>query len=240
MSVVELEDVALLRNQTAGGDGGDGGAGTGGNGRRGRGGALSISDGLADIGTLILRRCLLDGNVASGGQGGAGATRGRGGDAFGGGISNGEPGNHGPAEDPLTLLVISDSTITNNQAVGGAGSVGGIGRGGGIDNANRATATIAGTLIADNHAIGGSGTVAGGDGIGGGLYNEVRSDVTLLGCTVTDNQATGGSGPTAGKGIGGGVYNVAGGTVWADALTLIFANDASTSDDDVFGILTPL
>jgi hypothetical protein len=96
------------------------------------------------------------------------------------------------------------------------------------------------TLIADNQALGGNGTLTGGDGIGGGLYNEVRSDVTLLGCTVTGNQALGGSGPTAGNGIGGGVYKVAGGTIWVDAVTLIFANDGSTSDDDVFGILTLL
>ena len=51
---------------------------------------------------------------------------------------------------------------------------------------------------------------------------------------------TGGSGPTAGQGIGGGIDHTVGGTVWVDALTLIFANDASTSDDDVFGILTLL
>src|SRR5262249_30524099 len=161
-------------------------------------------------------------------------TRGRGGDAFGGGISNGEPGGYGLGEDPINFLFVSDSIITNNRAVGGAGSVGGLGRGGGIDNANRSTATISGTLIGDNQALGSSGTVTGGDGIGGGLYNEVRSDVTLRGCTITGNQAIGGSGPTAGSGIGGGIYNADGGTVWVDALTSISANDASTSDDAVF------
>ena len=154
-----------------------------------------------------------------------------------GGISNGEPGDV-LGRPPRNFLFLSDSTLTNNRAVGGAGSVGGLGRGGAIDNGENATATISGTLIGDNQTFGGSGTVTGGDGLGGGLYNEIRSDVTLCGCTVTGNQATGGNGPTAGRGIGGGVYNTPGGTVWVDALTLIFANDASTSEDDVFGILT--
>jgi hypothetical protein len=238
--VAELDDVTFLRNETIGGNGGDGGTGTGGNGFRARGGALSISDGKLDGTRLVVRHCQLDGNIARGGQGGAGATRGRGGDAFGGGISNGEPGGYGLGEDPINFLFVSDSIIANNRAVGGAGSVGGLGRGGGIDNANRSTATISGTLLGGNQALGGSGTVTGGDGLGGGLYNEIRSDVTLRGCTVTGNQAIGGSGPTAGSGLGGGVYNTAGGTVWVDVVTAILANDASTSDDDVFGILTPL
>ena len=42
---------------------------------------------------------------------------------------------------------------------------------------------------------------------------------------------------SAGLGVGGGLYIVPGGTVYADLLTLIVANDASTSDDDVFGTL---
>ncbi len=39
------------------------------------------------------------------------------------------------------------------------------------------------------------------------------------------------------QGIGGGIFNVAGGTICVDAFAAIFANDASTSDDDVFGEL---
>jgi hypothetical protein len=229
-----LEDVTFLGNQASGGAGGAGGAGTGGNGLIGRGGALSVS-----VATLIVRHCLLDGNTAGGGGGGAGATPGRASNGFGGGISNGEPGDV-LGRPPRDFLFVADSTLTNNRAVGGAGSVGGMGRGGAIDNGENATATISGTMLGGNQALGGSGTVTGGDGLGGGLYNEIRSDVTLCGCTITGNQALGGSGPTTGNGIGGGVYNVAAGTVWVDALTEIFANDASTSDHDVFGILTLL
>ena len=61
--------------------------------------------------------------------------------------------------------------------------------------------------------------------------------LTLRNTRVTENQAEGGTGMTAGNGVGGGLYIVPGGTVYADLLTLIFANDASTSDDDVFGNL---
>jgi hypothetical protein len=233
-AVTELEDVTFLHNQASGGAGGAGGAGTGGNGLIGRGGALSVS-----VATLIVRYCLLDGNTAGGGGGGAGATPGRASNGFGGGISNGEPGDV-LGRPPRNFLFLSDSTLTNNRAVGGAGSVGGMGRGGAIDNGENATATFSGTLIGGNQALGGSGTVTGGDGLGGGLYNEIRSDVTLLGCTVTGNHAIGGSGPTAGNGVGGGIYNTPGGTVWVDVVTAILANDASTSGDDVFGILAPL
>ncbi len=52
------------------------------------------------------------------------------------------------------------------------------------------------------------------------------------------NRAVGGAsdGGTAGLGQGGGLYLSPGGVASAD-LTAIFLNDASTSDDDVFGIL---
>jgi hypothetical protein len=54
------------------------------------------------------------------------------------------------------------------------------------------------------------------------------------------NRADGGAagaGGSAGLGVGGGVYVAPGGVASADPWTFIFANDASTSDDDVFGIL---
>jgi hypothetical protein len=57
---------------------------------------------------------------------------------------------------------------------------------------------------------------------------------------VTGNQADGGaadSGGQDGQGVGGGVYVQSGATVYADALTVISGNHASTSDDDVFGVI---
>jgi hypothetical protein len=53
------------------------------------------------------------------------------------------------------------------------------------------------------------------------------------------NKADGGAtvGGSAGSGVGGGLYLSPGRVASADSSTFIFANDASTSDDDVFGIL---
>ena len=58
------------------------------------------------------------------------------------------------------------------------------------------------------------------------------------GSLVALNRAEGGAGDggSAGSGLGGGVYVAPGGIASADR-TRIFANNASTSDDDVFGIL---
>jgi hypothetical protein len=96
-----------------------------------------------------------------------------------------------------------------------------------------------------NRAVGGAGGAGnGGNGLGGGVFNGGSSpfgpsNLTLHGCLVALNRADGGAaggGGSAGQGVGGGVYVSPGGIAAAD-LTVIFANDASTSDDDVFGIL---
>jgi hypothetical protein len=67
------------------------------------------------------------------------------------------------------------------------------------------------------------------------VYNDAASSLRLERSTVTENHANGGKGGAGGsdgEGIGGGVYNL--GSFDLDAFTLIFANHASTSDDDVF------
>ena len=46
-----------------------------------------------------------------------------------------------------------------------------------------------------------------------------------------------GIGGSDGQGVGGGIYIVASGTVCVDLVTNITHNHASTSDDDVFGVL---
>ena len=60
----------------------------------------------------------------------------------------------------------------------------------------------------------------------------------LQGSLVVLNRADGGAstGGSAGLGVGGGLYLAPGGVASAD-LTAVLANDASTSDDDVFGDL---
>ena len=58
---------------------------------------------------------------------------------------------------------------------------------------------------------------------------------------ITHNEADGGTAPaggTAGLGQGGGVYNA--GTFFLDAASLVEHNEASTSDDNVFGPITPI
>jgi hypothetical protein len=85
----------------------------------------------------------------------------------------------------------------------------------------------------------------GGNGQGGGVFNDGPSplgtpSLTLLGSAVAFNRADGGvagDGGSAGLGQGGGLYLTPGGVAYADLVTAILANDASTSDDDVFGDL---
>jgi hypothetical protein len=224
-----LADSIFMENRSIGGAGGAG-AGQGGDGGPARGGALGL-----DGGAMQILRGTLDGNQATGGAGGAGGVGGNGGLARGGGIANDNLGIR-------ATMWVSDSLITNNRATGGAGSIGGRAQGGGLfsntDQPGLATNLfVFGTAIVDNQARGGDGSVRGGDGQGGGVFNAANSTLTLGDDTITRNFATGGAGPTAGQGVGGGLYIAPGGTAYADLLTLIFANDALTSDDDVFGDL---
>jgi hypothetical protein len=66
------------------------------------------------------------------------------------------------------------------------------------------------------------------------------STLTIVHSTIVNNRADGGaagSGGSPGLGQGGGVYIVAGGTVCVDLVTHITPNHATTSYDDVFGVL---
>jgi hypothetical protein len=193
---------------------------------------------------LVVSHCTLTNNRAVGGAAGAGtvAQNGRGGAianyVFGGVVS------------PVTVTAIASidhSTIIGNQAVGGAGPTGGDGQGGGLANTNGGVLTVSNSLIALNRALGGAGGLGGngGTGLGGGIFNGGPSPVgtpslTLNSGLVVFNQAVGGAagvGGSAGLGVGGGLYLAPGGLASADPWTLVLANDASTSDDDVFGIL---
>ena len=93
-----------------------------------------------------------------------------------------------------------------------------------------------------NLALGGAGGFGGngGDGLGGGIYEDALSRLTLTGDTIDKNHATGGAvgaGGSDGPGIGGGLYLAPGGFACADLLTVIAGNHATTSDDDVSGVL---
>ena len=115
-----------------------------------------------------------------------------------------------------------------------------MGEGGGVyssvESEFPAIVTISNTTIAENVAIGGAGVI-GGNGSGGGVYVE-DTTACITHSTVRDNQALGGSGSSLdGRGVGGGFYIEDGDVGIAN--TLILANVASTSDDDVFGPFNP-
>lgn len=194
--------------------------------------------------TLSVSYCTLTNNRAVGGATGTGTVAQ---DGRGGAIAN---YIFGGAALPVTVAAtarIDHSTILGNQAVGGAGTTGGNGQGGGFANLNGGVLTVSDSLIALNRAIGGAGNGGnGGDAQGGGVINGGPSSVgtpslTLHRSIVTLNRAEGGGdgpGGSAGLGQGGGLYIAPGGLADADAWTLVIANDGSTSDDDVFGLLT--
>jgi hypothetical protein len=220
VSDVTLRDSTVAHNQAVGG----------------RGGA-ALGGGVASIlgGVLTVSGSTLAHNRA---QGGDSETTGDGGNGLGGSIYNGAASNHPSNLGALTVLVVEGSTIAHNKAQGGfagtGGSSPGFGAGGGLWNGG--TASIFNTDVSQNRAIGGDGSV-GGNGFGGGVYNAAAASLRVERSTVTKNHANGGEGGTGGsegEGIGGGVYNL--GLFDLDELSLIVANHASTSHDDVFDL----
>jgi hypothetical protein len=219
-----------------------GGAGGGFPGGFGAGGAIANASLLGDSILSVSDSTLTD-NRAIGGAAapGTSAQIGR-----GGGIANFIAL---VATPPIALTAsasIDHCTLLGNQAIGGGGTTGGTGQGGGITNENGGILTVNNSLIAQNRAIGGAGDGGnGGNGLGGGVFNGVPSpfgtpSVTLQRTVVVLNRAEGGAagdGGSAGLGVGGGLYLAPGGVASADFVTVILANDASTSDDDVFGLL---
>jgi hypothetical protein len=197
------------------------------------GGGIHLS-----AGSALISRCTIEHNAVIGGSGGAGQD---GGLAWGGGLDLFNGFGRG-----LTATV-SDSTFAHNSVTGGAGGTagnGGYAWGGGLANLLGATLTLSNSTVENNRAIGGAGGLAGdgGDGQGGGIFQDgnAHSTLTLIGDTIDRNHAIGGAagpGGSDGEGVGGGLYLTPGGVACADALTAIFANHATTSDDDVFGTL---
>jgi hypothetical protein len=152
----------------------------------------------------------------------------------------------GVGVDRGSTATITNITVSQNQALGGAGGkgandgnawAGGLAVGGfstfGISDS--ASVNLSGSTISDNLVIGGAGSAGGngGDGEGGGVFIGTGATLTVTASTITGNHANGGSGgATDGQGIGGGVYNL--GTFTSDAATVIAENHASTSNNDIF------
>jgi hypothetical protein len=171
-------------------------------------------------------------NQALGGTGGAGAAGGLG---IGGAIAVGQDVLFGAPDSPT--LTLSGDAFFSNLAQGGTGGSNGTGGGGwgGAVGIVSGTASDTGGTFSNNSAIGGTGGT-GGNGLGGGLFNNTGATLTLAGSTVTQNMALGGeegTGGSDGQGIGGGIYNF--GTFSFDAATIIALNQASTSNDNIFG-----
>lgn len=102
---------------------------------------------------------------------------------------------------------MTDSTFTNNQALGA--EAGNFGIGGAIENnagpdgTHHSTATISDSVFTDNLAGGGVGVA----GNGGALDNEgAGATMTLSNSTVRANRSVGGTG--GGFGVGGGNYEL--------------------------------
>jgi hypothetical protein len=250
-STLTVTDSTFLGNQSLGGPGGNGGmGGNGGVGANGSGGAIqnanpppALTGGALIRATLHVSDSLFLGNEAIGGAGGNGGSSGNGG--------AGGTGRGGGLINQFSDWDIRNTLFAFNQATGGAGGdrgsdgllggTGGAGRGGGLSNINGSIGTLFDSAVILNNATGGNGDLGGngGNGQGGGVFNGGTSpqgvpSLTLLSSLITRNRADGGA---AGLGQGGGLYLSPGGIAYADVGTTIFANDASTSDDDVFGNL---
>ncbi len=159
-------------------------------------------------GTLMVRNCWYTGNRAIGGfrQSPSGDNDGIG---VGGAVAN------------WNAAVITDSTFSDNEAVGGAADPGVDGGGpmaGAVASNSRhtsiATMTIERCTFSRNLAIGvdagaNTGTPNFGGTSGGGAiatgYTWDYSTMTITDCTFTANQAIGGNGPLGGWGQGGAI-----------------------------------
>jgi hypothetical protein len=250
-----FDHCSFTGNRAIGGDGGAGGAGgNGGDASRGDGGGV-----ITLLGSATMSDCAIVNNQAHGGNGGApgsgaGTVGGAGGLARGGGYAN-ERGNSAT----LTRTSISGNTATGGA--GAAGAAGGDALGGGIfngrlagigpDPALSAVLTLDASSVSDNLATGGTGGVGGdgGNAFGGGIANANPAPVsdspilTLLGTSVLFNQANGGAPGILGIlgiGQGGGLYNQPGAVASADVFSKIKFNTASTSNDDIFGVVTAI
>ena len=121
---------------------------------------------------------------------------------------------------PNATVRVTGSTLTGNQAVGGAGaagSAGSVGEGGGISLAAIPSAVVADCTLGYNVAQGGAGGTGGvgATGVSGAIDLTFGSVVTVSNTFLLDNQAiggAGGAGDQGGNGVGGGM-NVGSGVI---------------------------
>jgi hypothetical protein len=147
---------------------------------------LAIGGGMYVLGgNVTITNSTIAGNLAQGGNASGDGV------GQGGGIS---------LESDALGLVLSNSTIDSNRAIGGSNdSSGGYGDGGGI--AASAAISLINSTISNNSAVGGNGGTGAyvGDGFGGGL-NVDSTTITISGSTFVNNKGIGGSGGKSGSG----------------------------------------
>jgi hypothetical protein len=201
--------------------------------------SVSLGGGILNSGgNVTLDHVLVEGNLAVGGV----TMSGAGTNALGGGIwSN-------------AALTVNNSTIENNEAIGGGGGAGGaplglggsggIGQGGAIF-VSGGTVSLTATTIDSNQALGGngghgqngnSGRPLGGNGGGGGAGEGgglllAGGQLTVASSTVSTNFAGGGAGGNGGLGVttgnggnGGDGGAAEGGGILATGGTLLLSN----------------
>ena len=125
-----------------------------------------------------------------------------------------------PITVPNATVIVSGTTLTGNQAVGGAGaadSAGSVGEGGGICLIAVSSAQVTGCTLVGNVAQGGAGGSGGvgAPGVSGGIDLAFGSSVTVTKSFLIGNQAiggAGGAGANGGDGVGGGI-NVGSGVI---------------------------
>lgn len=178
--------------------------------------------------SLTVTNCTFSGNMAIAGTGGSGA-----------GSVLLDVGLGGAIHDVQTTLVVSGSTFTNNQALGGsdatvgAASSGYVGLAdGGALSTQIGPATVANSVFYHNLAQGGSGNSGGGGSINvgwgvGGAVGNFFTGTTLVASNdiFCNNLAAGGAGNggglLTGDGIGGGLANVGGAVATLNNCTFI-------------------
>lgn len=163
---VTITDCLFQDNEARGGSGN---RGSGGNFRfvgTGSGGAIftSARNGSGSPASLSLDGVTIRNNRAIGGDGNAqGGFVGMG---IGGGLGN--DGSNPSVAPGGSTITLTESKVTNNQAVGGIAAAA---WGGGVANVNGGAVHISGVTLTHNQARGGDG----GDELGGGIYNGAAS-----------------------------------------------------------------
>jgi hypothetical protein len=205
----ELEGFTIRNGSAVGANGAPGVAGD-----PGLGGGLYILNG-----SPAIRRCVISGNGARGGDGGAAYTAGNGGAALGGGVysEGGSP-------------VLSECTISNNTLTAGSGGyctanlwnkgtagTGGAARGGGFYGTGGSPSLVSCTIDGNISTAGAGGKGdedgasgeergasyggVGGTAQGGGIYHGATS-LTVTSCRIINNRLTSGDGGRGGQWTG--------------------------------------